>query len=215
MWERCKPEAFFTNLTSYIHPLHDDVPDALVCDPGAIWRQGELLSIMEEEAGSTRAVHRSVVESSGVTRRRESELRQSPGESFHCPSVQSHVLSQSVMSDSLQPPRCSPAGSSVHGGAPSTNTGGDCRLLLQIFLTQGLNLRLLFLLHWQADIFLPLHHLGSALCPRFSTKSQARERVPTVTDVLAPRGHAATDRAATPGTSSVKSQGGWQHLELR
>ena len=36
-----------------------------------------------------------------------------------------------------------------------------CHALLQgIFLTQGLNLNLLSLLHWQADS-LPLHHLGS------------------------------------------------------
>ena len=33
-------------------------------------------------------------------------------------------------------------------------------LLHGIFLTQGSNLRLLCLLHWQADS-LPLHHLGS------------------------------------------------------
>ena len=49
---------------------------------------------------------------------------------------------------------------------PSKSTGVGCRCLLQgIFLTQGLNLRLLWLLHWQVDffyfIFLPLSHLGS------------------------------------------------------
>lgn len=84
MLEWCKPAAFFT---SYIHPLHDDVPDALVCDPGAILRQSELPSIREEKAGSPGATHPSVVESSGVTRRRESGLRQSPGEGFPCPSA--------------------------------------------------------------------------------------------------------------------------------
>ena len=37
----------------------------------------------------------------------------------------------------------------------------DCRFLLQgIFLTQGSNLHLLRLLHWQVDS-LPLSHLGS------------------------------------------------------
>ena len=43
-------------------------------------------------------------------------------------------------------------GSSVHGDSPGTNTGVGCHALLQgIFLTQGLNLRLLCLLHWQAS----------------------------------------------------------------
>ena len=44
---------------------------------------------------------------------------------------------------------------------PGRNTGVGCYALLQgIFLTQGLNPRLLHLLHWQADS-LPLGHLGS------------------------------------------------------
>ena len=42
----------------------------------------------------------------------------------------------------------------------SKNTGVDCHALFQgIFPTQGLNLRLLCLLHWQSDS-LPLVHLG-------------------------------------------------------
>ena len=46
---------------------------------------------------------------------------------------------------------------------PGKNTGGGCHSLLQgIFPTQGSNLCLLHLLHWQADS-LPLHHLGSHL----------------------------------------------------
>ena len=46
---------------------------------------------------------------------------------------------------------CSPPGSSVHGNSPGKNTGVGCHALLQgIFLTQGLNLSLLCLLHWQA-----------------------------------------------------------------
>ena len=41
---------------------------------------------------------------------------------------------------------------------PGKNTGVDCHFLLKgIFLTQGLNPRLLHLLHWQADS-LPLSH---------------------------------------------------------
>ena len=45
---------------------------------------------------------------------------------------------------------CSPPGSSVHG-IRHKNTGVGCHALLQgIFPTQGLNLCLLCLLHWQA-----------------------------------------------------------------
>ena len=46
-------------------------------------------------------------------------------------------------------------------GFPSKNTGGGGHFLLQgILPTQGSNLHLLDLLHWQADSWL-LHHLGS------------------------------------------------------
>ena len=49
------------------------------------------------------------------------------------------------------PMDCSPPGSSVHGDSPGKNTGMACHALLQgIFPTQGWNLRLLCLLHWQA-----------------------------------------------------------------
>ena len=45
--------------------------------------------------------------------------------------------------------------------SPSKNTGVGCHFLLQgIVLTQGLNLSLPYLLHWQADS-LPLSHQGS------------------------------------------------------
>ena len=45
-------------------------------------------------------------------------------------------------------------------GTPGKNTGVRCRALLQgIFLTQGLNLHLLYFLNLQADS-LPLCHLG-------------------------------------------------------
>ena len=44
------------------------------------------------------------------------------------------------------------------------NTGVGCHALLQgIFLTQGLNLCLLCLFHWQADS-LSLSHLGPIMC---------------------------------------------------
>ena len=57
------------------------------------------------------------------------------------------------------PMDCSPPGSSVHGIFLAGNTGVGCHFFLQgIFLTQGLNLRTLCLLRWQADS-LPLSHL--------------------------------------------------------
>ena len=47
----------------------------------------------------------------------------------------------------------SPPGSSVHGDSPGKNTGVDCHFLLQgIFPTQGSNLLLLGLLHWQDSL---------------------------------------------------------------
>ena len=50
------------------------------------------------------------------------------------------------------PMDCTPPGSSVHGNSPGKNTGVGCHFLLQgIFPTQGLNLGLLHLLHWQVD----------------------------------------------------------------
>ena len=42
----------------------------------------------------------------------------------------------------------------VHGDSPGKNTGVGCHVLLQgVFLTQGLNLCLLNILHWQAFVF--------------------------------------------------------------
>ena len=54
----------------------------------------------------------------------------------------------------------SPPCSSVHGILPVKNTGVGCHFLLQgIFPTQGSDLSLLCLLHWQVDS-LPLSYLG-------------------------------------------------------
>ena len=48
-------------------------------------------------------------------------------------------------------------------GFPGKNTGVGCHFLLQkIFVTQGSNLPLLRLLHWQVDSLLP-SYLGSTL----------------------------------------------------
>ena len=64
------------------------------------------------------------------------------------------------------PTDCSPPGSSVHRICPSKNYGIVCHFLLQgIFPTQGLDLCLLRLLHWQADS-LSLWYLGISLTPR-------------------------------------------------
>ena len=61
-----------------------------------------------------------------------------------------------------KPMDCSPPGSSLHVDSPGKNTGVDCHFLLQgIFPTQGSNLHLLCLLHWQAGSLLPTpiqHH---------------------------------------------------------
>ena len=44
---------------------------------------------------------------------------------------------------------------------PGKNTAVGCQALLQgIFPTQGWNLCLLHLLHWQADSLLPLYYVG-------------------------------------------------------
>ena len=59
---------------------------------------------------------------------------------------------------------CSPPGSFVHEDSPSKNTGVGCHAILQgIFLTQGLNLSLLCLLHWQMGS-LPLAATGKHMC---------------------------------------------------
>ena len=63
------------------------------------------------------------------------------------------------------PMDCSPSGSSVHGDSPGKNTGVDCRALLPgIFPTQGSNLSLSCLLHWQAGS-LPLVPPGKSRDP--------------------------------------------------
>ena len=65
------------------------------------------------------------------------------------------------------PKDCSPPGSSVHKSFPGKNTRVGCHFFLQgIFPTQGSNLCLLHLLHWQADGggSYNLHHLFSHLC---------------------------------------------------
>ena len=68
------------------------------------------------------------------------------------------VLSRSVVSNFLWPPKDCPWGSSVHGDTPGKNTGMGCHALLQgIFPTKGLNPGLL---HCR-QILYHLSHQGS------------------------------------------------------
>ena len=61
----------------------------------------------------------------------------------------------SLMSDFLHPMDWGLPGSSVLGVFQARNTGVRCYFLLQgIFLTQGSNPCLLYLLHWQLDFFI-------------------------------------------------------------
>ena len=70
-----------------------------------------------------------------------------------------HMLSCSVISDSLQPHGLYPTRFLCPWDLPGKNTGVSCHFLLQwIFLTQGSNPHLLCLQHWQVD-YLPLSHI--------------------------------------------------------
>ena len=70
------------------------------------------------------------------------------------------VYVYSVMSYSVTP-RTVAHRLSCSWNFPGENTGVGCHFLFQVvFLTQGSNLHLLSLLHWQADS-LPLSYLGS------------------------------------------------------
>ena len=62
-----------------------------------------------------------------------------------------HVKSLQLCPTLCDPVHCSPPGSSVHGDSPGKNSGVGYHALLQgIFPTQGSNLHLLHLQHWQA-----------------------------------------------------------------
>ena len=66
--------------------------------------------------------------------------------------------SSSVMSDSLWARGLQPASLLCPWNIPDTNIGADCRFLLQgIFPTQGWNLRLFCLLHWQWILYHETH----------------------------------------------------------
>ena len=70
------------------------------------------------------------------------------------------VYANSVVSDSFWPHRLQPTRTLSSRNFPGKATGVHCHFLLwRVFLTQGSNLWLLCLLHWQADSLL-LIHLG-------------------------------------------------------
>ena len=70
-------------------------------------------------------------------------------------------LVTSILSDTLQPCGLQPARFLCPGDSPGRNTGVGCHALLQeIFHTQGSNLCLFHLLHWQVGLY-HLCHLGS------------------------------------------------------
>ena len=74
----------------------------------------------------------------------------------------------SVMSDSLWSHGLWPTRLLCPWDCPGKNTGAGCHALLQgIFPTQGSNLCLLCLLHWQVDS-LPLSHVGSPINHAYS-----------------------------------------------
>ena len=86
----------------------------------------------------------------------------------------------SVVSDSLWPHGLWPARLFCPRNFPGKNTGVDCHFLLQgIFPTQGLNLCLLCLLHWQADS-LPLPNLGSPA----AAAAKSLQSCPTLCDPI-------------------------------
>ena len=81
-------------------------------------------------------------------------MRERDSEMVHTLSVACQVTS--LMSDSMQTYGLQPPRLLCQGDSPGKDTGVGCDALLQgIFPTQGLNLHLLCLLHWQKG------HLGS------------------------------------------------------
>ena len=85
-------------------------------------------------------------------------------QALHCLWRYVCVLSHSVMFNSLWPHGLQTSRLLCPWDSLGKNPGAGCHFLLQgTFPTQGSNLCLLPLLHWQADS-LPLSHLGSPSC---------------------------------------------------
>ena len=83
--------------------------------------------------------------------------------------------------------------------SPGKNTGAGSHSLQRIFLTQGLNLCLLLLLHWQVDS-LPLSHLGS-----LSTILKVKNRVAVSVSVIHPQDWVASWEMWSPNLASPES----------
>ena len=84
-----------------------------------------------------------------------------------------------IYGSSVYPRHCSLPGSSAHGvfQARILDIGVGYHILSPvIFLTQGSNLRLFHLLHWQANT-LPLCHLGSPWVQRGGQKREELEKL--------------------------------------
>ena len=119
--------------------------------------------------------------------------------------MQSHVwlLSHFSHVQLCDPIDCSPPGSSVHGDSPGKNTRMGCRVLLQgIVSTQGWNLRLLCLLHWQSGS-LPRAPPGKPKCNHmfpYSVDTQRRRE-------CNPRDRDWGNSAANPGCLEPLGQG--------
>ena len=83
------------------------------------------------------------------------------------------VLSRSVISDTLQPHGLQPTRLPCPWNFPGKFTGLGCHFLLQgIFPTQGLNPRLLYLLHWQMNS-LPVEPPGKPIIKTGNFKQNA------------------------------------------
>ena len=80
-----------------------------------------------------------------------------------CPSeMPARGLGCSVVSGSLRPHRLQPARLHCPWNFPGKNIGAGCHFLLQgIFPTQGSNLHLLGLLHWQCHLGSPYYYKAS------------------------------------------------------
>ena len=78
------------------------------------------------------------------------------------------VLSCSVMSDSLQPQGLQPTRLLCPWDFLGKNTGVGCHVRLQVIIqTQGSNLPVLCLLHWQAALFFTTSTNWDAHCIRY------------------------------------------------
>ena len=106
------------------------------------------------------------------------------------------------------PMDCSPPGSSVHGYSPGKNTGVGCHVLLQEILTQGLNICLLCLLHWQVSSLQPVppgKSIPLSQHPRITTYVGISHSGALHIQPIHPRANYQTNRDSTYARSLLKS----------